>query len=428
MSAEIKYYKIPVWIVFIASSIPIIGQLLAIKFKPVEYLGPFITTICLLPILTRIKLSLSQIWLLRLLCFYVVCVTVAAVGIGSGGTLIIFYLSTTFLLIFRSAYCNPYEQLMNLRSLMIGFFKFIIVFSYFELVVVVFGFQNILYDLLTQSDILPGYKNYNHAHFLNAIGFRDVTGLGGIYLGSQAAGMMSAIALVFFLTQIQNIKNSRSWIFLSFFSLAFCSNMTSLVMFFAGVFFIAFVFKTNLNNKFLKFAIIFLAPFFIPIVFFKIDNVYEYENYIVAFTPALTRLFDNISALNFSELLFGYGSVGHDYLSSLGEPMGTDLGLITLINQAGIFIFIIALFVVVRINIYCFHLPNRMAYFFNQDLRVRNIYTFYVSNVVAINMLFISLLHYTSAVEVGIRELFALHISVCLYIPVFFRNYQVRKL
>ena len=56
------------------------------------------------------------------------------------------------------------------------FYKFNIIYIYFELCLVILGFQDLLLKYLTMSDQLPGYDKDNHAHFLHFIDLKVLLG------------------------------------------------------------------------------------------------------------------------------------------------------------------------------------------------------------------------------------------------------------
>jgi hypothetical protein len=284
------------------------------------------------------------------------------------------------------------------------------------LLLVLAGFQDLLIKIFTKSYGLPGYKDYNHAHFLNWIGFTDVSGLVGLFMGSQAAGMMAVISTFVFLQLKEFERNWQRWFVFSFGSIIFCSNMTSLVMFVVGIFLLIFIFKSHLNILKSKLFFLLIFPFSIPFIFYKIDNINEYEVYLLAVLPAVDIFVYNLFEYKWFDLMFGYGSVGHYAFESMGVGIGTDFGLLALINQAGIILFAICGSAVLYINWKVLSLIMRIDTIScnRKSILEDKYYQFHILNVVIIDILFISLIHYTSAIEVGLRDLFALHVALSI--------------
>jgi len=51
-------------------------------------------------------------------------------------------------------------------------------------------------------------------------------------------------------------------------------------------------------------------PLITPVIFYKIDNSYEYRSYLVAFMPSIDIFLNNLMEFRVWDLLFGYGAIG----------------------------------------------------------------------------------------------------------------------
>ena len=55
--------------------------------------------------------------------------------------------------------------------------------------------------------------------------------------------------------------------------------------------------------------------------------------------PAVNMFLENIINLEFKNILFRFGSVGHKFIVENKIETGTDFGILTLINQADMLLF-----------------------------------------------------------------------------------------
>ena len=81
---------------------------------------------------------------------------------------------------------------------------------------------------------------------------------------------------------------------------------------------------------------------------------------------------------------------------------------------------------------------NYKGFVFSKQLNFDNVkhknqfqlryYQFYIINIIVVDILFISLIHYTRAVEVGLRELFSFHIAMAVFMGSNYCNYNKSRL
>lgn len=201
--------------------------------------------------------------------------------------------------------------------------------------------------------------------------------------------------------------------------------MTSLAMLFSALALFYLVMPVWRQRNVKKVLFLIVSPFFASLIFYKIDNPAEFEVYYRAFIPGVEIFIHNLNELNWKSLLFGWGQVGHENNIQNSVVVGTDFGLMTLINQGGLLLFAICFGGICYINvktIRLFRLIKGMG--LSSDNDFTSLLSFAFGNLVVVNIFFVSLVHYTVAVEVGLRELFALHIGISLFVA----DYLQKKL
>ena len=288
-----KTYSYPLILTMFAGLTPLVAQLSHFNYKASTYIAPVAALLLVAALPSAYRISLRELVVLSALFFYLLALFLLGIGIGSGGVLIVLVLSVVFKRFSASFRANEigFERVVHW---VLFIYKFNIAYAYVELMLVLAGYQGEFVRLLTTSDQLPGYKDYNQAHFLKAIGFSDVTGLGGIFMGSQAAGMMAVMSLVTFLHLRPYMRHGRRWQVLAMGAVVFCSNMTSLVMLTAAVFLLVFVFESDINRIRYKLLFVVSLPLVTPVIFYKIDNFSEYRIYLDSFLPSINIFLNNL--------------------------------------------------------------------------------------------------------------------------------------
>ena len=203
---------------------------------------------------------------------------------------------------------------------------------------------------------------------------------------------MAVISSIFLFQLKNSIKYKNIWLLLAFTSILLCSNMTALIMLFCGLFLMIFVFKTTLNKAYLKFLFFLFLPATIPIVFYKIDHITQFYAYYNSMVPAVNMFLENIINLEFKNILFGYGSVGHKFIVENKIETGTDFGILTLINQAGMLLFLVCLVAIFQMNYKGFVFSKQLNF---DNVKHKNdfqltYYQFYIINIIVVDILFIS--------------------------------------
>ena len=132
---------------------------------------------------------------------------------------------------------------------------------------------------------------------------------------------------------------------------------------------------------------------------YKLDSSENIEIYLFAFINPITEFLK----FDFIDKIFGVGIYVND-------SYGKDFGLLELLKQVGISLVVLSLFIVVYIVSKVRFFTKKRRGFLEYDLWM---------NIALINSIFLlgwllSLVHYTMAVESGLREIFAFNIAVCL--------------
>jgi len=415
-------YKYPYYLTFFSLLIPFTVNLLKLNYVTLTYVTSLLALffIMTMALLYRRSFYLNNKIIVEffLLAFYLVAVTSLSLGIGSGGTLIVIFLSLSYFLLFNSSAPCQNNKTISMLKLLTIMYQLHIIYLYIELILILMGYQHVFVELFSGKVDFIGYKGYNHAHFLRNLGFDSVTGLGGMLMGSQSASIVSVSAFIFFAMVKSSLKNSKLWAFLAFGAVLFTSTMTAIAILLISIFLIVYVYSSSFNTRLNRILLFLCVPFIIPIIFYKIDRIEEFTTYFSAFMPAIEIFVQNVADENYLDLLFGFGLVGHNNNAALGIGYGTDFGLMTLINKSGIVLFVLCFIPVLLINrrAYIYGKILFKGKFSNYESNKKLIFNFYTANVVLMDIWFISLVHYTNAVETGGRELFALHIALAMYL------------
>jgi hypothetical protein len=407
-----KLYNAPFAVVIVSMVTPWVANLLVLKF--VTYAPVILAVLFVMAskkFFSHMSSSLGHIIVFLLVIFHVVFSVLTGRGIGSGGTLIIYFLAFLFYYALIISEQNQIE--INITRYMSFIYLGHLIALYIELIICLAGFQNILIGLGGSKKIVNSYKSYNHADFIHFIGFPDVGGLASLLLGSQSASMLSVIGFFYFVSIYKGgYEKQRNLSVFALLMVPFTSTMTSLLMMLLMMLYSVFVLRGSKIGS-LKYRILTMLTFVIlngyiyKVIFFKITNIKQFDHYYASFYEPISR-FMNFDVVT---MIMGEGARGRKMLELYGGE-GSDFGLMTLINQTGIYLMGMSLFLILyilyNVNIYVarFYKKNN---FYNHWCKLA------AMNAICIIGWYISLLHYSTAVEVGGRELFALHIAVCVF-------------
>lgn len=347
------------------------------------------------------KIPISFFFILLITLIHFLIQMIYGIGYGSGG--IILLLLEAFL-IYQLINTNKKIDFNNL----ISFFLILsLSYLYFEFFMRVFGFEYVFVELFGYAENLTKFKTYNSAPwYIQNLGFK---GLNSFFLGSQIASILSLLTLIYFVGKKfflkQNNFKLNFLIILSLFMYLATMTQTSnllLVLILSFIFFFIprFIGLKKISFKlFLLFFVsisLFLYSEFIlrDIIFFKLNEEKDIDIYLSLFSDP----FNEYLKLNLNQILLGIGRSEWIFDAS------TDLGYFGILFRTGLpFFFIISLFF-----IFC------ITKSFKQSFNKEN--SSYLSFHFLINSFFIfiywgSLIHYTSSIELGCREIFAFQIA-----------------
>ena len=351
----------------------------------------------------------------------VVYQTVSGLGLGSGGLLILIIL---FFIFYKFLDNSNFKKLDLVLIDQIKILYMVhVLFIFGELIFRILGGTDIIVSLVGNTTEVMKYKMYNKAAFLRFIGFSDMTGLGGLLLGSQGAGQVALFAVFLFapfykLNPLYNNSKSHYMIFvLSIFTFLSSITMTASILFLMMFLAMLFIIPTSkINSKKYRLGTIFFSIIFLSqlsrLLFFNIKNAYDLFVYYNSFMNSL-RYYLNLNILG---KLFGLGKNTNKIMTSNIElPQGVtpaDFGVGMLLNAVGLVLFGFFSLFVVRLF---FHICRKVKDIIIVEEDYINWVWLSVINIFLALGWLLSLIHYTPAVELGGRELFAFHLSSSVF-------------
>ena len=413
--------KLPFVIVIIATILPWIAAFFDAKW--ITYVPLCLALLTYFVYETRkhskvMSISYGFLFILFVISISVFWQLIQGIGIGSGGTIIIIVLTFIYFKLFTSTQFGiPSKYLIKQIHII---YMIHVIFILSELFFRLAGGTDIIVSLVGNATEVAKYKMYNKAVFLRFIGFENMTGLGGLLLGSQSASQVALFALFifapFYKTNVfykySNIANI--WFVLAV--IALLASITMMASIIAAIFLvIIFFYLPNSKYKNIKYQSAFitiLIIFFIPIrniFFFNISNQMDYLTYFASFYASI----DNFIKLDLITKIFGLGRSATSLMTSTISVAGSmaDFGYGMLLNQSGILLIGFASFLLVNIFIKTQHSIRKII-----KLNIRQDSWMWLASINSLIALGwgLSIIHYTPALEVGGRELFAFHLAVCL--------------
>ena len=353
------------------------------------------------------KISNSILSILIILNFISIYQLIFKDGIGSGGILILFF---EIIILYEIFKLQNFKLEKFIKLFIIVYFLHIICL-YFEFFIRLSGLEYFLVDFFgNTNDIVTKFKIYNSApHITQNLGLK---GLNSAMLGSQIASVLSLIVLFQSYYGQKMILKKKSFFKFFFiislisyiFTMTQTSNLIMLSIFFLSLFFNLELFTKHKTKYyiliFLISIIFFITDFsFKEIFFFKLKEAKDFEIYLSLFTEP----FKEYLLLNMSDTLFGIGQGPWIYQAT------TDLGFFGILFRVGIVYFVIINFIMIIIF---FTGYRSFKSYLSNNIELSY---FYIFNIISIFIYWGSLIHYTSVVELGARELFAFHISSLIY-------------
>ena len=413
--------KLPFLITLIASILPWMAAFFDLKW--ITYIPLSLSLLTYFIYKTRKQSKILSISYGFMIIFFVIMISVSwqlshSIGIGSGGSIIIVVLTFIYYNLFSSAQFGiPSRYLIKQIHIIYGIH---IVFILAELIFRLAGGTEIIVSLVGNATEVARYKMYNKAMFLNYIGFENMTGLGGLLLGSQSASQVALFAMFvfapFYRTNIfYKFSNIATiWFFLSL--VAFLISITMMASIIFSIFVALFFFYLpNSKYKNIKYQLLFITMliiFFMPISRILLFNISNERDFLIYFSAFYTS-WDNFIHLDPINLFFGLGKNASSLMTSIPGLEGerADFGLGMLLNQSGVLLIGSLVLILIKIFFLVQHSITRMMKFsLHQNPWV---WLATVNSLIALGW-GLSLIHYTPAVELGGRELFAFHLAICL--------------
>lgn len=285
----------------------------------------------------------------------------------------------------------------------------------FEWILIILGYQNFLASLFS-SELMKPYKVANSAFFVNFIwGEYDIAG-NTIYgvnspsLGSQSASQLAFIAVIvaFSLSRL-DVRNVKCVLvcLVSVFVFIASVTMTMSIVAALTLIYLLLLDKGCVLNKLkinvpIILALLVFHEHIIGLVFYRIRNPADFEEYITAF-----NVLDALSNLDTFEFFFGAQSNLLYY---------TDAGFLGLFYFAGLGLFI-CWFGFVALEGLRSHLVRNKIYFQKNSwldeesqLVILNKISFF-----SVGVCVLGLAHYTTSLELGISQVFSLFLGVLMY-------------
>jgi len=406
---HISDYKIPFYVVGISVLTPWIANIFI--SKELTYLPIAVAVLFMFiskSFLKNVSVAKSDLLIFFLVIVHVLFSMATGRGVGSGGTLIIFFYSYIFFYAMKQQSLNITASDILKLTMLVYLIHMLAIFI--ELCVSLLGYQYLLIDLGGGKLIVNSYKSYNHADFIHFLGFENVKGLASLLLGSQSASQLVVIGAFLFapLYFIKKYRSTKSFLF-ALFLIPFTSTQTSLLIIFMLLIYSIYISQCSRigTKKMMLLIVLISVPLSIPLynlIFYKLTNSRQFDHYVLSFMEPVFRF----NSLPITDQIMGEGSRGRAFLEKYGGA-GSDFGLMTLINQTGVYLMGLSFFLLAAITIK----SNMLVRKFHKLYGYYSLWcTLAAVNVTCMLGWYMSLIHYTTAVEVGGREIFALHIAI----------------
>lgn len=408
------YRIIPLLIVLLASVLPWAAA--ALNSKRLAYIPDALAVLAYLWLFARHPLKECRLpfhfaMLFLFIGFHMLFGVASGRGIGSAGLVSLLVLTFIFGKLLEQ---ESSPQLARVIARQIGIVYIVhVVFILGELLFRLAGYTDVLVAIAGQATEVTKFKMYNSATFLNYLGVEDITGMNSLLLGSQSASQLALLAAFYFAPWYRGRRAMRDgfahwgWFLFAVALFPFVASMTAMVMLALLLLFLIYVLpNSSLNRQAIWVAVplllVVLWEALAQIFAFRITNEKAVDIYMSAFMAA-PRAYMELPLL---DQIMGFGS-------NLGKSnvAAADFGLGMLLFQDGFLMMgvVLAGFALV-IHAVCVAIRRYRAGGFAKDpwAAVAGI------NIVCAIGWAISLIHYTPAIELGGRHIFALHLAACL--------------
>lgn len=357
----------------------------------------------------RIHTYFATVFLLML--FHVGFGVVSGRGIGSAGLVSLFVLTFIFSKLLDH---DEAEYSAGAITHQISLIYIIhVVFVLAELLFRLAGHTDILVAIAGHTTEVTRYKAYNSATLLVYLGIEGISGMNSMLLGSQSASQLLLLAAFWFaplyngLSLLSNQSSRMSWFILAVVLFPFVASMTATLMLVILMLFLIYLLPNSiLNRRSIWISAPLLAAalsgVLFPLLTFRISEDGDTEIYMIAFMATPLEFLD----LHLLDQIMGFGS---DIQNS--DSTYKDFGVAMLMLQAGVYLVGLALMcLLLMVRAVC-HAIRRNS----EPGSAMSPWTVVASiNAVCAIGWAISLVHYTPAIELGGRHLFALHLAACL--------------
>ena len=422
------YRKLPFYIVLISSLLPLIAAYNDSKILtqiPALFALIIFLFFHLLTSFNNFKVSRNIYFVGGVVIFYCTISIIRSGEIASFGSIGVIVLSIVFFSMLDS---GNYSLKTLVRQVSI-IYTLHVLYIYFEITARISGYDYLFKDFFgvpsssSPQVAITYFKDYTSAALLRYFGFSISGGANSLLLGSQSASMLVLFSIIWFSKIFKgnffdkSILFPRSLLICSLFLYPFVATMT-LNFVFIMLFSLFFLFR----NKRVKisiisfFLLIILLPFgksILELITFRVQSLSDVEEY----SRLFTFLFFDFMDLGWVDKIFGLGKYGLSELgitqyTSDGVSLGSgDFGLGHIVTSAGLILSLLVVFSLITIFLKVWALVNKSKI---NGLLDDPWVGFMSINLIIMFGYFLSLSHYTTAIEFGGRELFAFHIALTL--------------
>jgi hypothetical protein len=412
MKVTAFYGNFPYYIVLIASMLPWVA---AIFDSFIVTLVPeFLLIFCYIYLATKFRRKLFNLgiftWLLLLLVVtHEAVMFITDRGIASLGAYGLIFSTVIFYKILSLFDLSDYVLYKQVSIIYILHLIFICL----ELLIVLLGAgAGYIHSIVGSATEVMNYKAYNSATFLKYLGFDGVSGMNGLLLGSQSASQVMLFSAIWFSPLIKyhrcnhSFKLSGLFFVLSVFLFPFVSSMTAALLFvFLFSLYLLFIPNSVIRNPLYFFVIIFVVIVFSDILFslitYRISSAESFDEYVLAFSDVPIAFLQ----LDLFDLMFGLGR------NKLGMIVHTDFGLGMVVLRSGLIMSLVY-------ASFLFYIFSTVISLVRENYRINEELGSW-SAIASINLICLlgwaaSLVHYTPAIALGGRHIFAFHIAITM--------------
>lgn len=332
-------------------------------------------------------------------------------GIGVGGGLIL--LVEILVLYNLIINCPRFEPERYFRMIS-GIYSVIFVLLVVETVLIFVGFQDFFVSLIGHAEAVTKYKDYNTAGIL--LSLFQINGPNSIILGSQSASQLAALFAFWVFFRSHDWSGNYRYMVLALLLLFYAvvatmtANLLCIGMMFLLWYWRVGLFASGSSRLTLVLLVVPVIWVIFPLLAFRINNANDIQIYLsTILLPA-----EAIASMSFDQHLLGFGRG-----DSTDVYVNSDFGIAAIYFKAGA-VYTIA-FAVLLIGLFRKFSGIAIAQSRDSDIArellqssSRWMSAGAFGNIALGLAWAASLLHYTPAIEIGGRELFAFHLALAL--------------